>query len=299
MHKTDYDSGISNREFKSSAFTAYFGEPEHAADLYRALSHNPDVRPEDIEYQTLQGVMFMARKNDMAFTVRQKVLVIGKHQSTVNLNMPLRSAIYYGRTRERIIQSKNMYKTSLIQIPSPEFYMFYNGQASQPAESIFKLSDAYLEKTDIPMLESTVRMIHINPELNRPLLKESNSMYEYSHFMQTIRNYIASGLDRDVAVITAMERCVEEGIMVDFINVHGSEVRNMLFTQFNMEDALAVCGEENYERGLQDSIHQSIHTIIKTCKQFGIPKEDVLQRIISGFSLEQKTAEEYMNRYWL
>lgn len=299
MHKTEYDSGISNREFKSSAFTAYFGEPEHAADLYRALSHNQDVRPEDIEYETLQGVMFMARKNDMAFTVRQKVLVIGEHQSTVNLNMPLRSAIYYGRTMERIIQSKNMYKTSLIQIPTPEFYMFYNGQASQPAESILKLSDAYLEKTDIPMLELTVRMININPELNHPLLKESNSMYEYSRFMQTIRNYITSGLDRDEAVITAMERCVEEGIMVDFINVHGSEVRNMLFTQFNMEDALAVCGEENYERGLQDGIHQSIHTIIKTCKEFGIPKEDVLQRIISDFSLEQKTAKEYMNRYWI
>lgn len=67
---------VSNREFKASAFTTYYSEPENAADLYRGLEHAEDVGPEDIVYTTLSGVMFMARKNDMAFTARKKVLVI-------------------------------------------------------------------------------------------------------------------------------------------------------------------------------------------------------------------------------
>lgn len=57
---------ISNREVKSSAFTAYFGKPENAAKLYSALE-GVAAEPEDIVYTTLDGVLFLARKNDMAF----------------------------------------------------------------------------------------------------------------------------------------------------------------------------------------------------------------------------------------
>lgn len=40
--------------------------------------------------------------------------------------------------------------------------------------------------------------------------------------------------------------------MVDFLSTHGSEVSNMIFTEFNMEDALRVRGEEGYEDGLAE-----------------------------------------------
>ena len=145
----------------ASAFTTYFGVPENAADLYRTLENCDSIAPEDITFTTLEGVLFMARKNDLAFTVQKKVLVIGEHQSTLNLNMPLRNAIYYGRTMERLIPPRDIYKTKQISIPTPEFYLFYNGTRDQPAERILRLSDAYLEKTDTPMLELMVKMINI------------------------------------------------------------------------------------------------------------------------------------------
>lgn len=78
---------ITNREVKDSAFTAYFGEPENASKLYAALGEE-EVSPEDITYVTLEGVLFIARKNDLAFTVKNRVLVISEHQSTLNENMP-------------------------------------------------------------------------------------------------------------------------------------------------------------------------------------------------------------------
>lgn len=94
----------SNREVKSSAFTTYFSDPKNAAQLYSALE-GVEVAPEDIHFTTLEGVLFVARKNDMAFTVKNRVLVISEHQSTVNNNMPLRDIIYYGRTMEKLIGS--------------------------------------------------------------------------------------------------------------------------------------------------------------------------------------------------
>lgn len=79
---------ISNREVKSSAFTVLFSDPKNAARLYSVLE-GVEVAPEEIQFTTLEGVLFVARKNDMAFTVKNSVLVISEHQSTLNSNMPL------------------------------------------------------------------------------------------------------------------------------------------------------------------------------------------------------------------
>ncbi len=48
-----------------------------------------------------------------------------------------------------------------------------------------------------------------------------------------------------------MEASVREGILTEFIQRHGSEVRNMLYTEFNLEDAREVWEEEAREDGLR------------------------------------------------
>ena len=243
---------LANREYKSSVFTSYFSIPEHAADLYRSLSDDPTIQPQDISFVTLENAIYLNRKNDFAFTSQGKVLIIGEHQSTLNPNMPLRSAIYYGRTMERLIPAAAMYKTKRLSIPTPEFYIFYNGTHEQPTESILKLSDSYIEKVIEPMLDLTVRMININPVNHHPLLQKSRSLYEYSSFVQKVRDYQKPDEPLTNAIETAMHDCIQDGIMVDFLSKHGSEVRNMLFTEFNMDEALRIRGEEGYEDGLAD-----------------------------------------------
>ena len=47
----------------------------------------------------------------------------------------------------------------------------------------------------------------------------------------------------------AIEKCVNEDVLKDFLSSHGSEVFNMLLTEFNMEDALQVSKEEGIEEG--------------------------------------------------
>lgn len=241
---------VSNREVKASAFTAYFGEPENAAKLFTALE-GEEVKPEDIIYTTLEGVLFVARKNDMAFTVKNKILVISEHQSTINYNMPLRSIIYYGRTMERLIEPKKIYREKRIPIPMPEFYVFYNGDDPFPSESLMKLSDAYLEKTDDPMLELKVKVININLPIGHKLLEQCRPLYEYSWFIQQIKNYMTEEKNLDKALTKTIHDCEREGIMVDFVRKHGTEAVNMIFTQFNMEDALEVRYEEGFEDGAE------------------------------------------------
>ena len=240
---------VTNREVKSSAFTTYFGDPRNAAQLYSALA-GEEVSPEEIHYTTLEGVLYVARKNDMAFTVKNKVLVISEHQSTINVNMPLRSAIYYGRTMEKLIEPRALYKRKQIKIPTPEFYVFYNGDEAFPTEQTMKLSDAYLEKATSPMLELSVRVININLPEGHALLKKCRPLYEYSWFIQQIKNYLAEGMSRDEAIARVIQDCERQGIMVEFVREHGTEAMNMIFTQFNMDDAL----KSNYEEGVEDGV---------------------------------------------
>lgn len=101
----------------------------------------------------------------------------------------------------------------LIQIPTPEFYMFYNGREPQPAEKILKLSDAYLDKTYMPMLQLAVKMININMSAGHPILGKCRSLYEYSYFIQVIRDHIDEGQTRDGAIKRAMEHCVQKGTL--------------------------------------------------------------------------------------
>ncbi|NDO31931.1 hypothetical protein I5Q83_05820 [Enterocloster clostridioformis] len=66
------------------------------------------------------------------YSAKGKVLVISERQSTLNENMPLRDAIYYGRTMEKLVESRALYRTGRIQIPTPEFFVFYNGDKRFP-----------------------------------------------------------------------------------------------------------------------------------------------------------------------
>lgn len=115
-----------------------------------------------------------------------------------------------------------------------------------------KLSDAYLEETAAPMLELTVKVININLPVNHPILEKCRPLYEYAWFIQKIREYQENGESLSEAVTHAIESCKEEEIMAEFMREHGSEAVNMLFTQFNMEDALEVRYEEGIEKGLAE-----------------------------------------------
>lgn len=60
----------------------------------------------------------------------------------------------------------------------------------------------------------------------------------------------------------AIEDCRKAGIMADFLRTHGSEVVNMLYTQFNMEDAQEVWYEEGKEEGIKQGKEEGIKAII-------------------------------------
>lgn len=157
-----------NRKYKDSLFTRLFSEEEQLRQLYNVLKGTNYGTDTKIEVITLDDVLFMGRKNDICFKIDHQIVVLLEHQSTINENMPLRFLIYVAREYERLIDNKALYKTTLIKIPTPEFYVLYNGIRKYPNEKILKLSDAFITDTHNTKLELEVKVININYEQNQP-----------------------------------------------------------------------------------------------------------------------------------
>ena len=81
---------------------------------------------------TLEDVVYMGMKNDVSFLFTE-VLNLYEHQSTFNTNLPLRGLLYFAKLYQKIIgPRKDLYSEKLIELPYPQFVVFYNGTKEEP-----------------------------------------------------------------------------------------------------------------------------------------------------------------------
>ena len=134
-----------NRRYKDSVFVDFFSEDRTAKTnflaLYNAL-HGTDYQSTAIlKNIRLKQVLYMSFANDVSYLVDNKIIVLAEHQSTINPNMPIRCLEYIARLYEQFYKSKEKYSRKQVAIPTPEFYVFYNGKEPYRGDSLLKLSD--------------------------------------------------------------------------------------------------------------------------------------------------------------
>ena len=82
-----------NREYKNSLFTTLFNDAEKLLSLYNALSGSNLPPGTPVEIATLEDVLFNYRRNDVAFVLDDRIVILIEHQSSISANMPLRLLI--------------------------------------------------------------------------------------------------------------------------------------------------------------------------------------------------------------
>ncbi len=210
-----------NRNFKDRMFQLLFSEKDAAWELFCAL----------------EGDEFMEKGDAGRLEYDLLLLSIVEHQSTWSENMPLRELAYLGRTYEKILDNRRVYERRLYRIPSPHFYVLYNGDEDRPLEVIQRLSDAYLLPEHTPWADLMVKVININYQKQHPILSRSKTLREYALFVDTVRqNRKQYGMNRDEAIQNAVHSCVERGILKNFLETHGSEVENMFTLGISEEE---------------------------------------------------------------
>jgi hypothetical protein len=241
-----------NTKYKNSVFSLLFSRPETLRELYGAISGVEVPADVPITINTLEDVLFMDSINDLSFSIGDKIVVLIEHQSTINPNMPLRLLLYIARVYEKITGSDNLYTSSEVPIPRPEFIVLYNGIEPYPDQAALKLSDAFADKTVLPELELTVKVFNINEGRNADMLKRSETLHGYAAFVGKVRGFVVETGSLAKAMPQAIDWCIRHGILSDFLETNGSEVRNMLLTEWNWDDALRVREQDGVKKGLEE-----------------------------------------------
>ena len=249
-----------NKEIKNSVFVDLFCDDESAAKndiaLYNALHDENLDENTKVERIRVNNQIYMNFKNDASFGIDGKVLVFGEHQSTINENMPLRSLMYIGRAYEQIVPIKARYRKKLYKIPKPEFYTFYNGEEKYDKEKILKLSDSFFMDDEFGGLELKVKVININSKENHTILSKCKILKEYSDFIEIIRKYEAQNSEE--AYKEAIKECIQKGILVDYLRKKGSEVINMLMSEYDYNLDIETQREEAEEIGGRKMVYRLV-----------------------------------------
>lgn len=126
-----------NPKYKDRLFCLIFGdenEKQNIISLYNALNGTNYSEDEEVEVTTIRDVIYINMKNDVSFIVDSHMSLF-EQQSSVNPNMPLRGLMYFGNLYDSYIESRglNIYGSKLVKIPTPQYYVLYNGKAFEDA----------------------------------------------------------------------------------------------------------------------------------------------------------------------
>ena len=232
------------RNYKDTLFGSLFYSCDEAVEnakaLYKALTGK---EVQKVEKCRLEDVLFRQFMNDVAYIMDDVFICFIEHQSSINPNMALRLLIYLARTYERFFTGDDLYRSTLIKIPTPEFYVLYNGKTKLKTDTL-TLSSMFKAEVEKPQAEVIVKIININYDnLSETIIKNCKILSDYSFVIDTVRKY-----DGDVE--TAIKECIEQGVLSDYLKHYGSEVVNMLFEEYDAERALEIRGQEEFQKGI-------------------------------------------------
>ena len=84
---------------------------------------------------------------------------------------------------------ENLYGTKIVQIPPPEFVIFYNGEKDMPEEMPLRLSDMYRLKVEEPKLQLEAVMLNISGSNNSRFKEACRTLKDYAVYTDKIRLY--------------------------------------------------------------------------------------------------------------
>ena len=107
--------------------------------------------------------------------------------------------------------------------------------------------DLGLPKEAAPFLELEVKIININEGKNSGIMSRCKELADYSSFVARVRTFFEEKGNLEAAIKEAIKYCSRHDILSKYLEVHGSEVLNMLYSEWNLEDAIACAREETRE----------------------------------------------------
>lgn len=198
---------------------------------------------------------------------------------------------------ERIIRDYNIYGRSKVLIPEPQFYVFYNGEENQPERYDMRLSDLFSKRSREPEIEVVCHVININNGMNKSFLEKCSVLYQYMMFVTYVRQLHKLRTDNlQDAIELAIDRCIEEDILADFLRENRWEVVKVVQLDYSHErqislerrDARAEGKAEGRAEEIFHSVQDGDYSVARGAQKLGITEQEFIQQMEEkGFSYSQ------------
>jgi len=245
-------------DYKSRIFIMIFSDKRRLLKLYNAMSRKNYTDPELLTINTLENAIYMSMQNDLSFLIDLR-LSLYEHQSTYNPNMPLRFLLYLSDLYSKLTKNMNLYGSKKLQIPPPRFVVFYNGRDKRPDYEEFRLSDLYTIQSETVSLELIVEVFNINKGHNTELVETCLDLQDYVEYTHRVRTY-AEELPIEEAVEKAINECIQEGILKDFLESNRSEAIKVSIYEYNEQEHMRMEREDAFEDGRKAGLGEGLET---------------------------------------
>ena len=191
-----------------------------------------------------------------------------------------------------------------------------------PEQVEYKLSDAFEVHEEDPQLELKVTVQNINEGMNEELKSRCPVLKEYMEYVGAVRRNMEH-MPLDEAVDAAIEYCIKNNILKDFLLEQKAEVKKMSIYEFDEErememirqDERAEGEQAGLERGRAEGEQAGLErgreegraegeqfgreqaAVLSLCRKFGCSHEESIQRLMEECSLTREEAEKRMEGY--
>ena len=284
---------------KDSVFTFLFGILENALKLYRAL-HPEDttVTEEDCSFLNLRTVLVESIYNDFGMLVRDKLILLLEVQSTFTKNIALRILLYLAETYDQYVKKYklDLYSTADVKIPRPELYMVYVGGKEKVPDAI-RLSELYKEQKPLADNNGEYGWMDLEVKVIRRTGKGDilDQYVRFCEIMDAMRKKHGNNLE---AVKAAIDQCLTENVLVDFLSSRREEVQTIMTNLFDEETIMRNHDYEIEQRGIEKGMEQGIRVLVETLQSVSQSRDAVIRTIAEKFGLQPQTASEKVALYW-
>ena len=158
--------------------------------------------------------------------------------------------------------------------PAPRFFVFYDGNnQSEPTHRILKLSDSF--SGDSSALELIVHSFNINLTGNSDIINKCSYLHEYSTLIFYVKLGLSQNLSRRNAILYAIQRCIDENVMKDYLLQKREEVFSMLDLQWNLDDAKQAWHDEGFEQGIKQGHDDAMVSVALHLLNMGLSADQI------------------------
>lgn len=158
-------------------------------------------------------------------------------------------------------------------------------------------------------MECVATYLNVNYGHNQEIMSQCRKLYEYAYLIEEIRKHLKRGYRLEKAVEYAIDHCIENDILADFLRRRRAEVTMNLLTEYDEElhircekelsfqEGKEIGRQEGKKIGIQEGRETGIASLIEVLYDLNIETDEICRRLIEKYQITHQQAEEFMVKY--